>query len=421
MDYSKYLSVSSSNRKPSGISEMQMLLTDPSPSLVWLASGMPNPQQFPFCDAAINLSDGSVLEISKEVMATGLQYGPTPGYVPLIEQLKEMTLRTHNPPRWTESDLLVTVGCQDGLAKAVEMLFRPRTASRKTRYPDALCILAPLKLKYVIVTADERGMCPVALKKGLEEARLSGGPVPKVLYLVPTACNPTGITIDEARRREIYSIASEYDLIILEDDPYLFLQYDEEPMPPSFLRLDTEGRVLRFDSFSKIVSAGLRVGFVTGPAPLIERINWHMQASVLCPPGISQVMVSELLRKWGDDGFKKHVGKLRDFYKAQRDVMLRAVEEHLTGLCEWTVPKGGIYIWFKVPGLHDTTPMLVKRAVLKGVVLVPGKDFMVDDKKQCQYMRAAFSCATKEQMWKGMEKLAELIREEMALQQDSQH
>ncbi|XP_042889011.1 kynurenine/alpha-aminoadipate aminotransferase, mitochondrial-like [Penaeus japonicus] len=78
-------------------------------------------------------------------------------------------------------------------------------------------------------------------------------------------------------------------------------------MAPSFLRLDTEGRVLRFDSFSKIVSAGLRVGFVTGPAPLIERMNWHMQASVLCPPGISQVMVSELLRKWGDDGFKKHV------------------------------------------------------------------------------------------------------------------
>ncbi|XP_042889001.1 kynurenine/alpha-aminoadipate aminotransferase, mitochondrial-like [Penaeus japonicus] len=101
--------------------------------------------------------------------------------------------------------------------------------------------------------------------------------------------------------------------------------------------------------------------------------------------------------------------------------MLRAVEEHLTGLCEWTVPKGGIFIWFKVPGLRDTTPMLVKRAVLKGVVLLPGKDFMVDAKKQCQYMRAAFSCATKEQMWEGMEKLAELIREEMALQQDSQH
>ncbi|XP_042889016.1 kynurenine/alpha-aminoadipate aminotransferase, mitochondrial-like [Penaeus japonicus] len=402
MDYSKYLSVSSSNRRPSGFSEMEKHLTDPLPSAVWLVSGMPNPQLFPFCDAAINLSDGSVLEISKEVMATGLQYGPTPGYVPLIEQLKEMTLRTHNPPRWTESDLLVTVGCQDGLAKALEMLLDPGdcVVVQEPCYPDVLCILAPLKLKYVIVTADERGMCPVALKKGLEEARLSGGPVPKVLYLVPTACNPTGITIDEARRREIYSIASEYDLIILEDDPYLFLQYGEE----------VSAKCINHASSS-----------FCGPAPLIERINWHMQASVMCPPGISQVMVSELLRKWGDDGFKKHVGKLREFYKAQRDVMLRAVEEHLTGLCEWTVPKGGIFIWLKVPGLHDTTPMLVKRAVLKGVVLLPGKDFMVDDKKQCQYMRAAFSCATKGQMWKGMEKLAELIREEMALQQDSQH
>lgn len=156
--------------------------------------------------------------------------------------------------------------------------------------------------------------------------------MPKVMYLVPNACNPTGTTMDEARRREIYSIASEYDLIILEDDPYYFLQYDDqEPLPPSFLRLDTDGRVLRFDSFSKIFSAGLRVGYVTGPTPLLERMTWHMQASVLCPPGITQVMVSELLRTWGDEGFNKHIAKLREFYRAQRDTMLQAAEKHLAG------------------------------------------------------------------------------------------
>lgn len=401
---------------------MRKYLAEPSPSLVWLASGMPNPQLFPFREATVRLSDGSVLELGGDLMATGLQYGPTPGYIPLVQQLKDMTLRNHSPPRWGESDLLVTVGCQDGLAKALEMLLDPEdcVVVQEPCYSDVLCILAPLTPKFVVVSADERGMCPLSLRKGLERAAQDGGPVPKVMYLVPNACNPTGTTMDEARRREIYSIASEYDLIILEDDPYYFLQYDDqEPLPPSFLRLDTDGRVLRFDSFSKIFSAGLRVGYVTGPTPLLERMTWHMQASVLCPPGITQVMVSELLRKWGDEGFNKHIAKLREFYRTQRDTMLQAAEKHLAGLCEWTVPKGGIFLWFKVPGLRDTTPMLLERAVTRDVVLVPGRDFMVEEKKPCQYMRAAYSCATPEQMMEGMRNLARLVREELALQKES--
>jgi len=99
---------------------------------------------------------------------------------------------------------------------------------------------------------------------------------PKFIYVNPTGANPTGVVLPESRRKEIYELVTEHDMLILEDDPYYFLHFGDI-RPPSFLSMDTEGRVIRFDSFSKVLSSGLRLGFVTGPAPLIERINLHMQ------------------------------------------------------------------------------------------------------------------------------------------------
>ncbi|KAK4293366.1 hypothetical protein Pmani_033929 [Petrolisthes manimaculis] len=420
MNYSKYLSKVAARRKPSGISDMRKYLVNPSPSLVWLGSGMPNPTQFPFREVTVGLNDGEVLHISQDMLSSGLQYGPTPGYAPLVTQLKAMVERHHSPPRWSESNLLVTVGAQDGVSKAFEMLLDPGdyVVISDPCYSDALCMLASLAPQYLAIENDDEGMVPANLRAALKLAANSEEKrMPKALYLVPNASNPTGTTMGEVRRREIYAIAQEYDLIILEDDPYYFLTYEEEQnIPPSFLSLDIDGRVLRFDSFSKIVSAGLRVAFVTGPAPLLAVMELHLQSSVICGPMFSQVLVSELLREWGEEGFSRHTAKLRIFYKNQRDAMLLAASTHLTGLCEWTVPKGGIFLWLKVVGVKDTGPMIIERGITKNVILIPGKEFVVDSSKPNQFMRAAFSCVTPEQMMKGMENLASLIREEIALQ-----
>ncbi|XP_042228148.1 kynurenine/alpha-aminoadipate aminotransferase, mitochondrial-like isoform X2 [Homarus americanus] len=415
MDYSRFISTKSSNRMPSGISSF---LDEPSPSLVWLCSGMPSPEKFPIREMNLTLQDGKVLSITPECLSAGLQYGPAPGYIPLVKQLKTMTKSLHSPPLWEESDLLVTIGSQAGLWMAFEMLLNPGdfVVVQKTCYSDVLCMLTAVTPQYLAIESDDEGLQPDCLRTALKEVVKNGSKnLLKALYVVPNSCNPTGTSMGEERRREIYAIAQEYDLIILEDDPYYFLQYDEKP-PPSFLSLDTDGRVLRFDSFSKIISAGLRVGYVTGPAMLLERLNIHMMTSVICGPMLSQVIISTLLQEWGEDGFKKYVVNLHQFYRDKRDVAIQAAEIHLTGLCEWIVPKGGIFLWLKVPKVADTTSMLVKRGVKKNIVLVPGKYFMADSNKPCQYMRAAFSCATADQLMKGFKNLAELIREEIALQ-----
>ena len=139
-------------------------------------------------------------------------------------------------------------------------------------YAGTLAIMDPYEPDYCIVPGDAQGMRSDVLRQTLAERPTK----PKFIYINPTGANPTGTVLPENRRKEIYQLASEHDMLILEDDPYYFLQYLPE-RPPSFLSMDTEGRVLRFDSFSKVLSSGLRLGYVTGPSPLIERINLHMQ------------------------------------------------------------------------------------------------------------------------------------------------
>ncbi|KAK8736455.1 hypothetical protein OTU49_005014 [Cherax quadricarinatus] len=425
MNYSRFLTRVSQNRQPSLIRELTSLLSNASPQLVFMAGGLPNVQMFPFQAASITMRDNQTITINPKLMNDCLQYGPTPGYPPLIKQLKKLTEKLHAPPCWAESDLVVTTGSQDGLCKALEMMLNPGDyiVTQEPCYTGTLGIMNPYKPHYLAVKGDDEGMKPEALKAVLSkwqpgDVRDAQEGVPKVLYINPNACNPTGVSCTEERRREIYKIASEYNLIILEDDPYYFVQFGGmKDFSPSFLSMDTDGRVLRFDSFSKILSSGLRIGYVTGPKPLIERIVLHAQVSVLHAPAMSQVLVSELLQIWGVDGFLKHTQTVQEFYLKQRDAMLQAAHKHLEGLCEWTVPTGGMFLWLKVPKIFDTWDMILERGLKKDVMLVPGKAFMCDSSLPSQYMRAAFSMVTPTAMDKGFQSLAELIHEEIALQE----
>jgi len=141
------------------------------------------------------------------------------------------------------------------------------------------------------------------------------------------------------RKREIYSIAQKYDLLLLEDDPYYYLQYDRRIS--SFLSIDTDGRVLRFDSFSKILSSGVRVGFVTGPKPLVEVLDRHIQVTALHPSGVSQAFVIEAVLDMGVQGFLKHSDTVSTFYKNRMEAFRGMAEKYLTGMVEWSPPKAG--------------------------------------------------------------------------------
>uniref|UniRef100_A0A0N8AIL1 Kynurenine/alpha-aminoadipate aminotransferase, mitochondrial n=2 Tax=Daphnia magna TaxID=35525 RepID=A0A0N8AIL1_9CRUS len=422
MNYTRFINGLSAARKPSPIREMTKLLTQGSPDLVFLASGVPNPSMFPFQGASVTLRDGSTIQLEGKTINDALQYGPTQGYGPLLAQLKEMQQKLHSPPCWTNTEVLITNGSQDGLCKAFEMMMNlnDHVIVQEPVYAGTLAILNPYKPQYVPVQCDANGLIPEELRRSLEskwkseDTQSSKSDVPKILYVNPAGANPTGVSIPLSRRQEIYQIAKDFDLIIFEDDPYYFLQFDKE-RTPSFLSLDTDGRVIRFDSLSKVLSSGIRLGYVTGPRELVEPITYHMQVSVLHASSLSQVLVSELLKQWGQEGFLGHVDRVQKFYSQQREIMLKAAETHLTGLAEWNIPQGGMFLWIKCLEVSDTRPMIMDRALKKDVILLPGREFMTDPSQPCPYMRASFSLASPENIDRGFRNLAQLIREEIEL------
>ena len=138
--------------------------------------------------------------------------------------------------------------------------------------------------------------------------------------------------------------------------------------------------------------------------------------SVLHASSLSQVITNQLLDQWGHQGFFTHIDNVEQFYKARRDKMVAAADKHLAGLCEYSVPLGGMFLWMKVPRLTSTWDMIMERGMKKNIMLMPGKAFQPDVSKPCQYLRAAFSIAHEDKFEPAMERLAKLIREEIELQ-----
>ncbi|XP_072007471.1 kynurenine/alpha-aminoadipate aminotransferase, mitochondrial-like [Engystomops pustulosus] len=185
-----------------------------------------------------------------------------------------------------------------------------------------------------------------------------------------------------------------------------------KPWAPSFLSMDTDSRVIGANSMSKILSAGLRIGYLTGPKPLIDRIILHMQASTLHTSAFTQVMIPQLLQKWCVEGVLEHIERVIQFYRSQRDAMLASADKWLKGLAEWHSPTAGMFLWLKIHGVQDTHQMIMLKAISKEVLLVPGSAFSIDSSEPSSYVRASFSLSTPEQIDQGLERLASLIIEE---------
>ncbi|CAG9764944.1 unnamed protein product [Ceutorhynchus assimilis] len=420
IDYSQFMSVHASRRRPALTRELTKRQYGAPKESISLAEGMPNEVTFPFQSINIVMKDGSSLDIQGQQLNTALQYIPSQGYPSLLKKIRDFTLQIHNPPNWQDRDVVMTNGSQDGISKALEMLVEDGdpVLVQNPLYAGTEIILKPFKPNLIGIEQDDDGIIPKKLIEALEGCKAyteeGGGKMPKVIYLNPTASNPTGVTMSLRRRQEIYQICCKYNILILEDDAYYFLHFlDEQPV--SFLSLDVEGRVLRFDSMSKVLSSGLRLAWLTGPRPLVNNIELHIQSSMLHSSTLSQVILDNLLSSWGFNGLLAHFAYVRRYYKARRDFTVASMEKHLKHLCEWNVPSGGMFVWIKVHGVADVYDMLMTRGLKKNITFVPGHAFMADPTKACQYIRASFSKATLKQIDRAMYLLGELIKEEHVL------
>uniref|UniRef100_A0A8D8ME81 Kynurenine/alpha-aminoadipate aminotransferase, mitochondrial n=2 Tax=Cacopsylla melanoneura TaxID=428564 RepID=A0A8D8ME81_9HEMI len=299
-DYRMFMTRVSKNRNPSALRELATLYYS-MPDSLFLGVGTPNSDLYPFESVLVNLKDGTTLEMSGERLKMVLSYLPSAGYGPLQTLFKDFQDKFHGLQDWDVKDVLVTSGAQEGTALTINMLLGlgdPLLVQNPV-YPGFAEIIRPMEVDAIPVNVDGDGMIPEHLIQVLEErSNLRDKAMPKAIYINPTASNPTGTLLTDDRKKQIYRIAQQYDLIILEDDPYYFVHFRDRD-PVSFLSMDTDHRVIRFDSFSKTLSAGLRLGYVTAPKPFIDRINLHMQVTTMHASGISQLVIHELLLQWG--------------------------------------------------------------------------------------------------------------------------
>lgn len=325
---------------------------------------------------------------------TILSYGTGGGYGPLREVLAER--HGVDPAR-----VFATTGGLQGFVfySTVQLLRRPgRVLVEAPTYDRPLKLLRWQGANVVGIPMDSEGLEPDAL-----EAELARGGDVSFLYTIPTFQNPSGRTLGEDRRRRIVELSAQYDLHVLEDDPYGLVRYSGEAMP-SLHSLEGGERVTFTSSFSKTVAPGLRVGWFVVPEAMRGDYDERAVSTYISPPMLPQAVVHELFAR---GSFQPNLDRIRRILGAQRDAMLSALETELEGRVTWSEPDGGYFVWLELGDDVDATALL-GRASEAGVTFVRGADFFVDD-GGATAARLAFSYEPPERVAEGVRLLASLL------------
>ncbi|KAJ7096913.1 pyridoxal phosphate-dependent transferase [Mycena epipterygia] len=409
LDIAPFLSAKSRVWKACGIRRLFPL--ENILGMISLLAGGPNPSTFPFESITMKLkptlegmptqtgdADPFNLTLEGEVLHEALQYGQTAGVARFIHWLE--TFQTHVHKRELDESWGVCVGSgsQDLMFKACEALVDDGDFVETPVYSGTLGFLAALPCTLIgrrlfMLTipahADSQGLNPAHLESILSnwETTHPGKRYPKLLYTIPSGSNPTGASIPEHRKIEVLKLAKKYNLLILEDDAYAFLYYGPEGQQArSYFATEPEingerGRVVRFDSFSKVLSSGMRLGYMTTSPALCAVVSMITSNMNLQPATLTQVMAYTLLARWGPEGFLAHCAGVAAFYRRRRDAFEGVARKHLEGLAEWTTPVAGMFLYMKLL-VHadgreaDSWEVISNKAVAKGVLAIPGTAFM---------------------------------------------
>jgi 2-aminoadipate transaminase len=370
--------------------------------VISLAGGLPDTTTFP-PDSYASLMNS----VSVQSCARALQYGPTEGFE-LVKSCIAEVMAAEGMAIDTD-EVLVTTGGQQAIDLACKTLVDPGDVivAEAPTYPGAIPTFCSYQADLVQVPMDREGMRTDELEATLDRLEREGRR-PKFIYTVPNFHNPAGVTMSLERRLELVAIASERQLLVLEDNPYGMLRYEGEPLP-TLHALDDEF-VIYTSTFSKILSPGVRLGWAVAPAPILEKMQVGKQGSDLCSSSISQYFV----RAYFDAGpWIDYIGSLVEIYRRRRDVMLDAMAEHFPREAEWTHPQGGLFIWATMPDYIDTTDLLA-RALQEKVAFVPGRAAYLDGRGGSS-MRLNFSGVPEAAIREGVRRIGEVVSEQVAM------
>ena len=331
------------------------------PEVISLAGGLPDTSTFPPESLAAQMS-----KIAAESAAAALQYGPTEGFDETKDCIVEVMAAEGMLP--DPDDIVVTTGGQQAIDLVTKTLVDPGDVviCEAPTYPGAVPVFCSYQADVRQVEMDEDGMRIDLLEELLAELRAEGRR-PKFIYTVPSFQNPGGVTLSLERRARLVELARLHEMLVVEDNPYGMLRYGGEALPPLY-QLDGGDFVIYLGTFSKILSPGIRLGWVVAPPPVLEKIVLGKGAADLCTSTLTQFFVRQY---FAEGGWKDYVASLVDLYRGRRDTMLEALAEHFPAEATWTEPEGGLFIWATLPDYIDTGDLLAK-ALRSDVAFVPG-------------------------------------------------
>ncbi len=368
------------------------------PGVISFAAGNPAPEAFP-ADTIAELS----AELLKNDPILALQYSITEGYTPLRDALKEQ-MKAKNCFNSNIDELIITSGAQQGNELSCKVLLNEGDTliCESPSFIGSINAFKSYNVNLVGVELEEDG---INLEK-LEETVKTEKNV-KLLYLIPNFQNPTGRTMSLAKRKAVYELACKYDFIILEDNPYGDLRFAGEDIP-SIKSMDTEGRVIYTGTFSKILSPGFRVGYVSAPAEIVQKIIVCKQVSDVHSNIWAQVICHRFMQTVDMDA---HFAKLRSIYKEKCDLMCSYIDSGFSKKIAYSKPEGGLFIWCTLPDGCDMPAFCTKAVKDYKIAVVPGNAFCIKETDKTSSFRLNFSTPTNEQISKGMEILASVTRE----------
>jgi len=372
------------------------------PEVVSLAGGMPYVSALPR-----ELVTGAIDRVmSENGGAMALQYGSGQGTPAIREHI--MQIMAMEGIRGSADDVVVTTGSQQALDLVTRLFVNPGDVvlAESPSYVGALGVFKAYQADVAHVATDGEGLVPEALRETIAAVRAQGRTI-KFLYTIPNFHNPAGVTLTWARRLEILEICRDAGILVLEDNPYGLLYFDQ-PAPQAMRSVDDEG-VIYLGSFSKTLAPGFRVGWALAPHAIREKLILANESATLSPNSFGQFVITEYLDQ---ADWRSQIETFRGLYRERRDAMLSALGEYLPSL-SWTEPDGGFFVWLTLPEQLDSKAML-PRAVKELVAYTPGTAFFADGGGR-QNIRLSFCYPTPESIRTGVARLATVVNGELDL------
>ena len=385
-----------SSLQPSVIREILKFTSDPE--VISLAAGNPAPEAFPIKEIA-----GITAKLLAENPINALQYSVTEGYTPLRNRLKERMKKTDCFDE-NSDELIITSGAQQANELACKVLLNEGDTlfCEAPSFIGSLNAFKSYNVNLVGVPMEEDGMKLDALEEALKTANK-----PKLIYIIPNFQNPTGLCTSLEKRKAIYELAKKYGVMILEDNPYGDIRFAGENIP-SIKTMDKDGIVIYSRTFSKTLAPGLRVGYVSAPKPVIQKMVVCKQVSDVHTNIMAQMICDEYLKNYDMDA---HLEEIRAVYRHKCGLMLDEIDKNFSKKITVTKPEGGLFIWATLPEGSDMMGFCNTAVQKYKVAVVPGTAFLIHETDKTSSFRLNFSTPTDEQLIKGCEILGKLSKE----------